>query len=119
MADSESDHRAIGEVDGTLYKSFSECAPADDGAAVVVLYGSCHDFSGGCGVFAHKNGQAAFGEESATFSMEYLPGCGASFGVYDEVVFLEELISDFESRSQISASVGRKVENEVLHAFFL
>ena len=82
----------------------------------MVLYGSCHDFSGRSGVFAHKNGQLPLCEESASLGVEHLPGGGPAFGVYDKVVLLEELVGHFKGGSQVSATVGSEVEDELLHA---
>ena len=46
VGDGESDHRIVGQFNGTLDKSLAKGAPSDDDASVLVLYGSCHDF--GC-----------------------------------------------------------------------
>ena len=42
----EAYHRTVGQVDGTLYESLAKGATANDGATVVILYGTTHNL--GC-----------------------------------------------------------------------
>ena len=44
MRHGEANHGAVGEVDGALHQTLAEGAAANDGAAVVVLNGTAHNF---------------------------------------------------------------------------
>ena len=42
----QAEHGAIAEFDGGLHKAFAEGAAADDRSPVIVLNGTCKDFTG-------------------------------------------------------------------------
>lgn len=96
---SEANHRAVGQVDGTLHEAFSEGASAHDDATIVVLNRTSHNLRGRGAKLIDHHHDAALLEEATPLRCKRLARLCAPLGVDHKVAFVEELRGNLKCRA--------------------
>ena len=113
----EAHHASVAELHGLLHESFAKGASAYDGAAVVVLDGSCEYLACACAAFVHEDHDRQLLEGASSVADELFARAFASFGIDDELACGQELVDHLYGDVHVSAPVASEVHDESAHAF--
>ena len=119
MGDGQTDHTAVGQVDGALHQSFSKGTSTDDDTAVLILDSSGENLCGRGGQLVHQNHHLTCGHRATPRSMILLALHFTALSINDEVAILQELIGNRHGSLQISAAIILQVEDQPLHTLLL
>ena len=115
--DGEAYHRAVGEANLLLNKTLAERTATDDGAAVVVLYGSGEDLGCRRRALVDKHAERQLLIRAVTVGTEVLTRRLAALHIHYELVLRQELVSHLHGRVHVSARIVAQVDDQVLEAF--
>ena len=119
MRHGETNHRAVGQVDGTLHESLAEGTATYNHTAVLVLDGTCDNLRRRCRILIYEHHHLAIQELTVALCLIVISRHLPSLGIYNKVVLLKKLIGNVHGSLEIAASVALKVEDKVAHALFL
>ena len=115
MGNGQPDHRAVRQINGTLYQAFTERATTDNDATVLILDGSRDNLCGrGC-IAVNQYYHLAVHEDTVTIRRIVCAGSPAPFRIDNQVIFLKELIRNIHGSLQIATAILLQVEDQMLH----
>ena len=116
---SQSYHRTVVQIDGTLHQSFAECTSSHNGTSIPILNGSCYNFTCRSGVFIHQNNEFPITQTAVSFGIVVLAARCPSFCINDQILLFEELISHIYGGIKVTTTVVLKVEDQINHSHAL
>jgi len=110
---------AVAELVLFLYEAFAKGPATDDGGSVPILQGAGQDFAGGGRPFVREDGQLACLEETITAAMIFYFWRACPYGIDDELVAVQEVVSDLDGFLEDAAAIATKVQYQLLQALLL
>ena len=112
----QANHRAIGQVDGTLHQPLTESTATNHYSSVPVLNSSGHDFTGRSRKLIHQHNQTSIPEISGTLGKELATRVPASFGINNQLLFFQKFICQIDGSIQITSTVTLQIKHQIFHA---
>ena len=109
-------HRTVGQIDRTLYETFSKSASSHHCATVLILHCASHYLCCGGGIFIHENHHFPFLHHAVTFCLIFHSRHSSASSIYYKVVLWKQFIGYIDSSLQITTSITLEIEHEMFHS---